>query len=141
MRAILFIRIAKFNRIPKLHVNRSQTVSKELSFKPVENKDVQELLDLLITSSREFMQKNYKVSSEEITQKMIDEAQRDIDSLSRIEPGTLNSLYYFNSKLEELFTDIPRKMGRVADYLAHTEADFSRIFSMSSFVSGSTRPR
>ena len=109
------------------NIDRSQTVSKELSFKPVENKDVQELLDLLITSSREFMQKNYKVSSEEITQKMIDEAQRDIDSLSRIEPGTLNSLYYFNSKLEELFTDIPRKMGRVADYLAHTEADFSRI--------------
>lgn len=99
------------------------------SFEPVEDEVVQELLDLLITSSREFMQKNYTVKATEITPKMVQEAENDLDALNRIalNPDTNNALYAFNEKLQELFTDIPRSMGRVADYLAKTETDFDKI--------------
>lgn len=108
----------------------TKSMSAELSYQPVENSDVQELLDLLITSSREFMQKNYTVSASEITEKMVNEAQRDVNELGRIaSTGTPNSLYRFNEKLQELFTDVPRKMTRVSDYLAKTEADFDKIIT------------
>lgn len=107
-----------------------KSVTAELSYQPVENSDVQELLDLLISSSREFMQKNYTVSATEITEKMVNEAQRDVNELGRIaSAGTPNALYRFNEKLQELFTDVPRKMTRVSDYLATTEADFDKIIA------------
>lgn len=108
----------------------SKSVSEELSYQPVENPDVQELLDLLISSSREFMKNNYTVSATEITEKMIIEAQRDVNELGHIaSAGVPNALYRFNEKLQELFTDVPRKMSRVSDYLATTEADFDKIIA------------
>lgn len=115
-----------------LHMERQKESAGAIeakSFEPVEDEVVQELLDLLITSSREFMQKNYTVKPTEITPKMVQEAENDLDALNRIalNPDTNNALYAFNEKLQELFTDIPRSMGRVADYLAKTEADFDKI--------------
>lgn len=106
-------------------------ISKELSYQPVEDADVQELLDLLITSSREFMRKNYTVGAAEITDKMIHEAENDIAGLNRIalSTGSPNALYSFNKQLQELFTDIPRKMSDVSAYLARTEADFEKIIN------------
>lgn len=105
-------------------------ISKELSYQPVEDAAVQELLDLLITSSREFMRKNYTIGAAEITDKMIKEAETDIDHLNRIAlMNHPNALYEFNRRLQELFTDIPRKMGDVSAYLARTEADFEKIIN------------
>lgn len=107
----------------------SKGASEELSYKPVEDEQVQEFLEQLITASREFMQTNYTVKSTDITQKMVDEAQNDIDLLNRIasKPANTNNLYQFNKTLEQLFTDVPRKMVNVADNLAKTENDFQRI--------------
>lgn len=108
----------------------TKAVAADLSYRPVDNQDVQDLLDLLIQTSRSFMQKNYTVSASEITEKMINEAQRDINELSRIAlNGGQSSLYYFNDKLQELFTDVPRKMSKVADFLARTENDFDEIIA------------
>lgn len=110
-------------------VAREDKVSEELSYKPVEDESTQELLELLINSSREFMKKNYTVSATEITEKMVNEAQYDLDELNRIASNLHNPnvLYRFNETLKTLFTDIPRKMTKVADHLAHSEADFTRI--------------
>lgn len=109
-------------------VQKTSGLTEELSYQPVEDEKVQELLDLLISSSREFMQKNYTVKGTEVTQKMIDEAQADLNSLSTIASNSSPfSLYQFNEKLKELFTDVPRKMNKVADYLAQTEFDFDKI--------------
>lgn len=106
-------------------------ISKELSYQPVEDAAVQELLDLLIASSREFMRKNYTIGAAEITDKMIHEAEADIAELNRIalDPSSPNALYNFNRQLQELFTDIPRKMCDVSAYLARTEADFEKIIN------------
>lgn len=99
------------------------------SYAPVKDEAVQELLDLLITSSREFMKQNYSVSVSEITEKMVKEAERDIEFLNEIamNPKAHHTLYEFNEKLQELFTDVPRNMRKVSDYLAETEADFDKI--------------
>lgn len=102
----------------------------ELSYKPVSNEKVQELFDVLINSSREFMKKNYTVTAVQITEKMISEAEADIDHLNHIAlMNQPNALYEFNRRLQELFTDIPRNMKTVEAYLAKTEADFEKIIA------------
>lgn len=113
-----------------LHSNIEKIQNSELLFKPIENEDVQEMMELFINSSREFMKKNYTVSATQITQKMVDEAQRDIDKLNEIASDKkTHSLFSFNEVLEELFSDIPRRMGRVSDYLAKSESDFEKIIN------------
>lgn len=112
----------------KVSVNETSK-SREMSCKPVEDKDVQEFLDLIISASREFFSQNYIIKPTDITEKMVSEAQKDLYALSEIalNPNKPCSLYYFNKKLEELFSDVPRRMGRVSDYLAASERDFDRI--------------
>ncbi len=106
----------------------SSSANEKDSYLPIEDSQVQELMDLLITSSREFMNKNYTVKAQNITAKMIDEASNDISELNKIAlSNSPDSLYFFNKKLEQLFIDVPRKMNRVDDFLASKESDFDRI--------------
>ena len=72
--------------------------------------------------AKQKIQQNYKVSSQQVTQAMVDEAQKVIDKL-------MNStkVKEFNIILLELFGVIPRKMSNVKDYLASNETDFARI--------------
>lgn len=63
--------------------------------------------------ARQKIQANYKVSSQQVTQAMVDEAQNVIDDLMNKE-----TVEDFNNTLLTLFTVIPRKMGNVNDYLS-----------------------
>lgn len=103
----------------------------DLSCKPVPDPQVQELLTNLIEASRQFVKQNYTVKSEEVTQKMIDEADRDIRILSDIadkKDKDPSALYRFNKALEKLFSDVPRAMSNnVSGYLAQTTADFGKL--------------
>lgn len=120
-----------YNDVTALHASKSNTNDKmqnELSYEPIENEDVDKTVSMLIKSAREFMRNNYTVKPAEITQKMVSEAVRDLDELRAIANGdSTNKLYSFNKALEELFTDIPRRMSNVSAYLAKTSADFSKI--------------
>ena len=109
-------------------MQKNNALNEELSYKPVENEKVQELLEILINSSREFMRNNYTVSAMQVTDKMIREAEADIAELNRIAMRNKpNALFEFNRCLQELFTDIPRNMQKVEYFLAKTEADFEKI--------------
>lgn len=110
-------------------VECDNSAMKELSFSPVPDEAVQEVMELLINSSRKFMQRNYTVKPTDITEKMINEAAGDIQELNRIALDFTgqNALYMFNKALQELFTDVPRKMKQVSDSLAKTERDFASI--------------
>ena len=106
----------------------NSALTEKTMYKPVDDPSVQELMDLLIQSSREFMNTNYTVTAKDITPKMVEEAEKDLNELNRIASNqSSSSLYYFNQKLEQLFTDVPRKMKQVKDYTAKSEADFGRI--------------
>lgn len=72
--------------------------------------------------ARKAISDNYTISSNKVTQAMIDEAQDVLTSLL-----VENEINNFNNVLLKLFTVIPRKMGNVRDYLAKTKEDFSRI--------------
>lgn len=98
----------------------------ELQYEPIQDEEIKELIENLIKSSRDFMKQNYTVSLQEITEKMIAEADNDIDELSEMANRNC-SVWQFNDKLRELYADIPRKMENVGKYMAKTEADYERI--------------
>ena len=100
----------------------------DLSFKPIEHEKVNELIEMLAKSAREFVQRNYTIKANEITEKMVKEAQHDLDELIDLVNSSPNlTLWRFNEKLVQIFTDIPRKMKTVDDYTAKQSSDFRAI--------------
>lgn len=79
-------------------------------YKEIENKVIAEIVQRLQDMAHQKIQANYKVSSQQVTQAMVDEAQKVIDKLMQRE-----DVEDFNNTLLELFSVIPRKMGNVND--------------------------
>ena len=96
--------------------------SAQNEYKQIEDKAIAEIVERLMNMAKIKVQQNYKVSSNQVTQAMVDEAQKVIDKLMMCD-----SVGNFNDLLLELFTVIPRKMGNVSDYLAKSKDDFAHI--------------
>lgn len=94
----------------------------ESEYKEIENKVIADIVERLQSMARKAISENYTISSNKVTQAMIDEAQDVLTSLI-----TKSDMKEFNEILLNLFTVIPRKMGNVKDYLANTTKDFSEI--------------
>ena len=101
-----------------------ELVSKNLSshYKEIENKDIAEIVNRLQSMANKALSENYTVSSDKVTQAMIDEAQIIINDLM-IQPDISS----FNAKLIELFRVIPRKMNHVSEHLVDTKNDFDIV--------------
>lgn len=91
-------------------------------YKAIENKVIAEIVQRLQDMAKQKIQANYKVSSQQVTQAMVDEAQNVIDELMN-----KTTVEEFNNTLLRLFTVIPRKMGNVNDYIARDTNSFARI--------------
>lgn len=122
---------SKYNeKIRKGYVDQSELVEdliqvekpKQSEYKEIENKVIAEIVERLQSMARKAISENYTISSNKVTQAMIDEAQDVLTSLL-----TILKVEEFNDVLLKLFTVIPRKMGNVQDYLARTYKDFSSI--------------
>lgn len=98
------------------------TKSDTPEYKEIENAAIAEIVDRLMSMAKKKVQQNYRVESNQVTQAMVDEAQKIIDSLT-----TITTIKAFNEELMKLFTTIPRKMSNVNDYLAKSASDFARI--------------
>lgn len=78
--------------------------------------EVRKLIEQLQSWANNTIQKNYKISTSKVTQKMVDVAQDLIDKLSvKFKEGEDYKL--LNKVILEIYTTIPRKMGDVKDYL------------------------
>ncbi len=118
-------------------IKKNDKVKDEMSYKPIGEEETREMIELLINESREFMKNNYEIEAVDITQKMIDEADYDIQQLIDIaEKVKANSSYddynnyalrAFNKRLTTLFTDIPRDMNKVKECVAKSIDDFEDI--------------
>lgn len=91
-------------------------------YKKIDNPDIEEIVELLMSYAKQKVAANYRVSSNQVTQAMVDEAQKIIDKLMMSE-----DIVDFNSLLSTLFTVIPRRMGNVKEYLAKSKEDFPKI--------------
>lgn len=116
-------------KIKKGYVDQTRLVAEVVTsadskkYKDIPMLSVAEIVDRLQKMASKAIEDNYTISSNKVTQKMIDEAQILLDKLV-----TADRLEYFNELLVELFRTIPRRMGKVADYLAYGKADYPAIF-------------
>lgn len=91
---------------------------------PIPDKAIQTIVDRLQNYANEEIKRHYKVSSQQVTNTMIEEAQKLINSLNKFS----NSIEDFNNVLVELFKVIPRKMKTVKENLATKLDDIPNIY-------------
>lgn len=82
---------------------------------------VKKLIEDLKRWATNTVKSNYKVSTKNVTQKMVDEAQAIIDEIAKVY-SSKHTNQDLNALLLKLFTVIPRKMGNVKDYLVSDKA-------------------
>lgn len=88
----------------------------------IPNKDIQNIVDRLQKMAKQTISANYNITSDKVTQAMVDKAQDILTNLIAIQ-----NVDDFNKLLLELFEVIPRKMHKVSEYLAQTKDNFSKI--------------
>lgn len=88
----------------------------DVSFKDVSDKDIMKLLNALQNYSKQSIKNNYNVTSKQVTQIQIDTAQEILNKISSIINNSYN-VNNINDKLTELYSTIPRKMGKVQNFL------------------------
>jgi len=89
---------------------------KKQTLNEITNKVVANLVNELRKFAKVSVEQNYIVSSEKVTQKMVEEAQVLVDEIThQLKLG--QSIEPLNKVLVELFQVIPRKMAHVKDYL------------------------
>lgn len=122
---------SKYNeKIRKGYVDQSDLVEdliqvekpSKSEYKEIENKVIADIVEKLQAMARQAISDNYTISSNKVTQAMVDEAQNILTSLL-----DMKNVSEFNDTLLTLFTTIPRKMSNVKSYLANTTDDFSHI--------------
>ena len=122
----------KYNeKIKKGYVDQTDLVQDLISiekpkvkspYKAIDNLVIADIVERLQSMARKAISENYTISSNKVTQAMVDEAQSIINGLLAI-----TDLKQFNDELVKLFTTIPRKMGSVSNYIANKTDDFNKI--------------
>lgn len=124
---------SKYNeKIRKGYIDQTELVEdlistempKQSEYKEIENKSIAEIVERLQSMAQKAISKNYTISSNKVTQAMVDEAQTIISNLLIIKDREK-----FNDTLLKLFTVIPRRMGSVDSHIAHDDTQFAKIIS------------
>lgn len=93
-------------------------------YKEIDNAEIEAIVERLQAMAKKAISENYTVSSNKVTQAMIDEAQNIITGLLNI-----TDVKIFNDELLKLFATIPRKMSSVSSYIARDNGEFNKIIS------------
>lgn len=120
----------KYNeKIKKGYVDQSNLVqdlihkqATKSQYKEIKNKNIASIVNRLQEMANQAIADNYTISSNSVTQAMVDEAQSILTDLTVIQ-----DIDFFNQTLLKLFTTIPRKMSDVSQFLAKTSNDFGSI--------------
>lgn len=94
-----------------------ETSSVELEYKPISDASVNAIINKLLSYTNTHVKSNYTVSSNCVTKAQIDEAQGMVNELSNMVKRSSIDAPVFNKRLLALFQVIPRRMGKVADYV------------------------
>lgn len=112
-----------------IQVSKNESKSKYL---PIQDEEIKELIDYLQKVARQKIADNYTISTEKVTQAMVNEAQEVLNELADIyEEDVPDKQKQFNDLLLKLFNILPRKMGYVSEYLANNDKQetFAKIYS------------
>jgi poly [ADP-ribose] polymerase 2/3/4 len=103
-------------------VATSTIAKKDKQYCDISVKVIADIVARLQAFAKQAIADNYTITSSKVTQTMIDEAQDLINRLNSANGDKQN----FNYILLDLFRTIPRKMDKVANYLAYEGGDFVR---------------
>jgi poly [ADP-ribose] polymerase len=98
-------------------VTELRVVDEVGDFQQISNDVIAAIVGELQAYAKRSVQRNYTISSEAVTQKQVDEAQRLLDKLAGVASKKRIKYQEFDDILLELFQVIPRRMGNVADHL------------------------
>lgn len=91
-------------------------VNENIDFSKISN-EIADELKFLKETARQTISRNYTVSSEQVTEKQIEEAQKILNELISYSSNGNIDIKFVNSKLLDLFKVIPRKMKKTKDHL------------------------
>lgn len=112
-----------------IQVSKNESKSK---YVPIKDQEIKELIDYLQKVARQKIADNYTISTEKVTQAMVNEAQEVLNELADIyEKDISDKQKQFNDLLLKLFNILPRKMSYVSEYLANNDKQetFAKIYS------------
>jgi poly [ADP-ribose] polymerase len=112
-----------------IQVSKNEGKSK---YVPIKDQEIKELIDYLQKVARQKIADNYIISTEKVTQAMVNEAQEVLNELADIyEKDISDKQKQFNDLLLKLFNILPRKMSYVSEYLANNDKQetFAKIYS------------
>ena len=112
-----------------IQVSKNEGKSK---YAPIKDQEIKELIDYLQKVARQKIADNYIISTEKVTQAMVNEAQEVLNELADIyEKDISDKQKQFNDLLLKLFNILPRKMSYVSEYLANNDKQetFAKIYS------------
>lgn len=104
-------------------VSISKPEEKEI-YKPIQDSSVAQLIEFLQKCAKQKIADNYTVSSEKVTQAMVDEAQHILNAAAKEK-----DFRAFNALLLTLFNVLPRKMANVNSFLAQSKDDLTEIYT------------
>lgn len=93
-------------------------------YREIENRAIAEIVSRLQQMANQAIKENYTISSDKVTQAMVDEAQVILTNLL-----TIDKVDVFNAALLNLYTVIPRKMATVKSHMATDPSQFAEIIS------------
>jgi len=105
-----------YSDVTHLYLEEVKTADEKTTITEITNKVVANLVKQLRGYARISTEENYLISSEKVTQTMIDEAQALVDEITGIIKMD-QPVEPINKLLVELFKIIPRRMRNVKDYL------------------------
>jgi len=115
-------------KLKKGYENKTNLVAETISTSnkkehaDISNPSIAQIVSRLQSMARQAIKDNYTISSNNVTKLMVEEAQILLNNLI-----TIDNLDLFNKVLVDLFKTIPRKMGKVIDYLAKQKENFAEI--------------
>lgn len=95
----------------------------------IPNEEIRKLVQKLIDCSAQVIRENYTIGLDNVTDIMLENAQKILDELYVISNDKSPSLTKFNDNLIKLFSILPRKMKNVNDNTAKSVSDFTSILT------------
>jgi poly [ADP-ribose] polymerase len=108
-----------------LHKTVETLVTSQNKYRAIEDNEVRELIDKMLSWADIVIKKNYAVSEDQVNQDAIDRAQNILNKLAVYD----KSVRGFNTLLQELFSVIPRAMRSVDKMLASEKTDYPEIIA------------
>lgn len=100
--------------------SNSNTKSNFVEFSKTRANSVVDFVKKLMGYANKSIQENYTVSSKQVTQKQVDNAQAAFNKIAGLKADK-DTYKEINNALLELYSIIPRKMGHVKDYLLNID--------------------